>query len=100
MVSHALGTSTSVMAFRVTFLRFDLDPKVATSLTSGSVGADISDDDSIPDGCNSVLTVSQDCTESVQAFYPGQGILAFMTVEHDDVPWERARMSYLFNRFV
>lgn len=32
MISHVLLTSTSSIAFRLTFLRFDLDPKVATSL--------------------------------------------------------------------
>ena len=32
IISHVFGTSTSRMAFRLTLLRFDLDPKVATSL--------------------------------------------------------------------
>jgi hypothetical protein len=35
MVSHVLITSTSRMALRETFLRFDFEPRVATSLRSG-----------------------------------------------------------------
>lgn len=33
MVAQAFWTSTSTMALRVTFLRLDLDPRVATSQT-------------------------------------------------------------------
>lgn len=32
IIPHALGTSTSSIALRLTFLAVDLDPSVATSL--------------------------------------------------------------------
>jgi hypothetical protein len=34
IVSHVLDTSTSRMALRETFFRFDFEPRVATSLAS------------------------------------------------------------------
>ena len=37
MVSHAFCTSTSRMALRETFLRVDLEPRVATSLAHISI---------------------------------------------------------------
>jgi hypothetical protein len=38
MVLHALGTSTSRIALRVTLFRLDLEPSVATSLAEVSIG--------------------------------------------------------------
>jgi hypothetical protein len=41
MVSHVLDTSTSRMALRETFFRFDFEPRVATSLVSEWSAVDV-----------------------------------------------------------
>ena len=66
IVLYTFVTLISRIALRLTFLRVDLDPRVATSLVKG-----ISDNvnkkrrcrrkrDSLPYGCNAILTTRED----------------------------------------
>jgi hypothetical protein len=50
--------STSRIAFRVTFFRFDFAPNVATSLTKGQDRTE-SGEKHIPYGCNAVLAAGE-----------------------------------------
>jgi hypothetical protein len=69
MVRHAFGTSTLLMALRVTFLRFDFDPRVATSLRRVSRECTTSaGGGSIPDCCDAVLARGEDCGGQLCAF--------------------------------
>ena len=58
MVLHAFGTSTSRIALRVTFFKFDLEPNVATSLDDQR-DHDIGQQIELPDSRNAILTARQ-----------------------------------------
>lgn len=87
MVSHALATLTSRMAFRDTFLSDDLDPSVATSLVALSALASYHDTRCgiLPDRGDAVLARREDCEFGQQLLLSvvDIGTGTFVAVEHD-----------------
>ena len=60
MTLHVLGTSTSRIAFRLTFFKADFEPSVATSLDTVRSRAESGDQtNALPDGSNPALTGCQ-----------------------------------------
>jgi hypothetical protein len=91
MVSHVLDTSTSRMALRETFFRFDFEPSVATSLASErSVSTRRGrghEKGAIPDGCDAIFARRENCASAlVRVVIDGcvdvSAEFTFVAVEH------------------